>query len=126
MNVACNAAFQSGPGMAVYFASKAYVLFLSEAVNSEVRGTGVSITAFCPGPTQTGFLEAGNLQNSKLVKGKTLPSANSVAKKGYKAMMKGKAVVIPGLMNNIQAFSVRLAPRSLVVATTKFLQAKVD
>lgn len=125
MNVASTAAFQSGPGMAVYYATKAYVLFLSEAIDSEVRGKGISVTAYCPGPTQTGFFIAGNVQDSRLVKGRILPTAKSVAETGYKAMMKGKTVAIPGIMNKILAFSVRFVPRAMAVATAKFLQKKV-
>ena len=125
MNVASTAAFQPGPGMAVYYATKAYVLFLSEAIHSEVRDKGISVTAYCPGATQTGFFAAGNAQNIRLVKGRNLPSARSVAETGYRAMMKGRAVRIPGFMNNILAFSIRFTPRAMAVSITKFLQAKV-
>jgi len=126
MNVASTAAFQSGPGMAVYYATKAYVLFLSEAIDSEVRGKGVSVTAYCPGPTETGFFTAGNATESRLVKLRRPASSMSVAESGYKAMMKGKTVAIPGIMNNLMAFSVRLTPRFIVVAITKFLQEKTQ
>jgi hypothetical protein len=111
--------------MAVYYATKAYVLFLSEAIDSEVRSKGISVTAYCPGPTQTGFFEAGNVQDSRLVKGRTLTSARIVAQKGYKAMIKGKTVAIPGMMNTIMSFSVRFIPRAAAVRIAKFMQEKI-
>lgn len=124
MNVASTAAFQSGPGMAVYYATKAYVLFLSEAIDSEVRSKGISVTAYCPGPTETGFFAAGNVTDSRLVKIRRPASSRSVAESGYKAMMKGKTVAIPGILNKLMAFSVRFTPRALVVIIAKYLQGK--
>ncbi|MHC1706345.1 MAG: SDR family NAD(P)-dependent oxidoreductase [Bacteroidales bacterium] len=115
MNVASIASFQPGPGMAVYFATKAYVLSFSEAINSELKDNGITVTALCPGPTQSGFMEASALDNSKLFKGKKHPDSRTVARFGYKAMMKGKAVAIHGTKNYILANSGRFAPRALVV-----------
>lgn len=126
MNVTSTAAFQSGLTMAVYYATKAYVLSFSEAVDNEVRERGVTITALCPGPTESGFQTAAALEESGLVKGKKLPSAKDVAEYAYKAMMKGKTVAIHGLMNTILANSVRLMPRSVVVKITRKLQDKVQ
>ena len=124
MNVASTAAFQPGPMMAVYFATKSYVLFLSEAMASELEGTGVTVTALCPGATESGFQSAASLEESKMVKGKKLPTSAEVAEYGYKAMMKGEAVAIHGMFNYLMANSVRFSPRSLVVKLVKSLQGK--
>jgi uncharacterized protein len=124
MNVASTAAFQSGPTMAVYYATKAYVLSFSEAVNNEVSDKGVTITTLCPGATESGFQAAAAMEESALVKGKKLPTSKEVAEYGYKAMMKGKTVAIHGFMNTLMATSVRFTPRPLVVAITRKLQDK--
>ena len=121
MNVASSAAFQPGPTMAVYFATKAFVLHFSEAVNEELKGSGVTVTALCPGATVSGFQAAANMADSSLFKGKKLPSAKEVAQYGYAAMMKGKAVAIHGTLNYLLANSGRFAPRSLVVKVTRAL-----
>jgi hypothetical protein len=114
MNVASTAAFMPGPGMAVYYASKAYVLSFSEALTRELRGTGVTVTTLCPGPTDTGFAASAGLGKSLLHR--ILPAATSpeVAKAGYKAMMKGKAIIIPGFMNKLSTFTPRFSPRGMV------------
>ncbi len=124
MQVASTAAFQPGPEMSVYYASKAFVLHFSEAIANELAGSGVTVTALCPGPTESGFQSAAALEESKLVKGKKLPTSEDVARYGYKAMMKGKAVAIHGTMNYLLANSVRFTPRSLVVAITRKIQEK--
>lgn len=124
MNVASTAAFQSGPTMAVYFATKAYVLSFSEAVDNEVRNQGVSITTLCPGATESGFQAAAAMEESNLVKGKKLPSSKEVAEYGYRAMMQGQTVAIHGMMNWILANSVRFIPRAWVVKITRKLQDK--
>ena len=114
MNVASTAAFMPGPGMAVYYASKAYVLSFSEALTRELKGTGVTVTTLCPGPTDTGFASSAGLGKSLMHR--ILPPATSieVAKAGYKAMMKGKAIEIPGFTNKLSAMSPRFTPRSMV------------
>jgi len=124
MNVASTASFQPGPTMSVYFATKAYVLSFSEAVNNEVREKGITVTALCPGSTESGFQAAAGLEESKLIKGRNLPSSKQVAEYGYRAMMKGKTVAIHGLMNAIMATSVRFIPRALVVKTARKIQEK--
>lgn len=126
MNVASTAAFQPGPTMAVYYATKAYVLHFSEAIANEVKDKGVTVTALCPGPTESGFQEAASLEGSRLFKGKKIPSSKSVAEYGYKAMMRGQVVAIHGTMNNILAFFVRFMPRALIVKVTRMIQAKVS
>jgi short-subunit dehydrogenase len=124
MNVASTAAFQPGPTMAVYYATKAYVLSFSEAVDNEVRDKGISITSLCPGATESGFQAAAAMEESNLVKGKKLPTSKEVAEYGYTAMLKGKTVAIHGLMNSILANSVRFTPRALVVRITRKIQDK--
>jgi short-subunit dehydrogenase len=113
LNVASTAAFQPGPLMAVYYASKAYVLHFSEAIAEELQGTGVKVTAFCPGPTKSGFQSEAGMEASRLVRG-PMPSAADVARVGYRAMWRGKRVVVPGLLNRMLVQSVRLSPRRLV------------
>ncbi|MEI6021396.1 MAG: SDR family oxidoreductase [Bacteroidota bacterium] len=124
MNVASAAAFQPGPTMAVYYATKAYVLHLTEAISNEIENTGVSITALCPGATISGFKDAADLQESKLFKNKSLPTSKEVAEYGYEQMLKGKVVAIHGMMNFLMANSVRFAPRSLVLKIVRMIQDK--
>lgn len=124
MNVASTAAFQSGPTMAVYYATKAYVLSFSEAVNNEVSDKGVTVTILCPGATESGFQAAAAMEESNLVKGKKLPTSKEVAEYGYSAMMKGKTVAIHGLLNYLMANAVRFAPRALIVKLTRKIQDK--
>jgi len=125
LNVASTAAFMPGPLMAVYYATKAYVLSLSEALNSELQGTGVSVTALCPGPTRTGFQARAQMQSSRLVQGKIMDSA-TVAKIGYRALMAGKPLVIPGFTNQVQAMAPRLLPRSAMPGLVKRAQERVQ
>lgn len=124
MNVASTAAFQSGPTMAVYFATKAYVLSFSEAVDNEVSDKGVTVTSLCPGATESGFQAAAAMEESNLVKGRKLPTSKEVAVYGYNSMMKGKTVAIHGMMNYLLANSVRFTPRALVVKLTRKIQDK--
>lgn len=125
MNVASTAAFQPGPLMAVYYATKAYVLSFSEALSEEMRGTGVKVTALCPGPTVTGFQTRAAMEDSKLVLGRKLPDAATVAAAGFKAMMAGKPVYIHGLRNRLLAHSIRFSPRAVVRPMVKRLQERV-
>ena len=122
LNVASTAAFQPGPTMAVYYATKSYVLFLSEAIYNELQGTGVNVTCLCPGATESGFQNAAAMGESNLVKGKKLPSAREVAEFGYKALMKNKMTVIHGLYNYIMANAIRFTPRKLVLTLVRKIQ----
>jgi short-subunit dehydrogenase len=124
LNVASTAAFQPGPTMAVYYASKSFVLSFSEAIYNELQGTGVSVTCLCPGATQSNFFEAASMHESNLVKGKKLPTSKEVAEFGYKAMMKNKLTVIYGWMNAVMATSIRFAPRKLVLKIVRKIQEK--
>jgi len=115
LNIASTAAFQPGPLMAVYYASKAYVLSFSEALSNELQGTGVTVTTLCPGPTQTGFEKAASLQESGLFKTMKPAIATDVALFGYKALMKGKTMVIYGWLNKLMVFANRITPRTIIV-----------
>ena len=123
LNVASTAAFQPGPLMAVYYATKAYVLSFSEAVAEEVRGSGVTVTALCPGPTESGFQAGAAMEDSKLVNGRKLPGAAVVAKAGYRAMCRGDAIEVVGLSNKVLASSVRFTPRPVIRRLVHRMQA---
>jgi hypothetical protein len=126
MNVASTAAFMPGPLMSVYYATKAYVLSFSEAIREELKGSGVKVTVLCPGPVATGFQDRAEMQGSKLLQQRMNPlmSPEAVAKAAYEAMMRGQAVVIPGLINQVQALSPRLLPRAVVPGIVKSSQAR--
>ncbi|WP_366658470.1 SDR family oxidoreductase [Fodinicurvata sp. EGI_FJ10296] len=113
MNVASVASFVPGPRMAVYHATKAYVLSYSEALAEELRGTAITVTALCPGPTQSGFAEAAEAGESPLFKGK-LPTSRDVAAFGVRAMERGRRVAIHGASNKALVQSLRTLPRSVV------------
>jgi short-subunit dehydrogenase len=121
LNVASTAAFQPGPLMAIYYATKAFVLSFSEALAEELKESGVTVTALCPGPTATQFSKRAELEQSKLFKGGVVPVLDpvTVARIGYEELMKGRRVVIPGLINKIGALSVRLLPRNLVAQVAR-------
>ncbi len=125
INTASTAAFQPGPYMAVYYATKAFVLSFSEAIASELDGSGVTVTAFCPGPTASGFQDKAVMQASALVKGKKLPTADEVAAASYAAMQRGQRVFIPGAMNWLMAQSPRFTPRNVVTALVKQMSKPV-
>ena len=113
LNVASTAAFQPGPGMAVYFATKAFVLSLSEAVHEEVKPHGIRVTALCPGPTRTEFGEVAGFGGNGAFDRLSMDSP-TVVSAGLRGLERNKAVVIPGAMNKAGAFSGRLVPRALV------------
>jgi Short-chain dehydrogenases of various substrate specificities len=123
LNVASTAAFQPGPLMAVYYASKAYVLSFSEALAEELRNTGVTVTALCPGPTKTEFAAAAEIENTRLF-ASVVAAASDVAEFGYEATMEGKRVAIPGMMNKIVAQSNRFAPRIVATKLVRLLQER--
>jgi len=122
LNLASTAAFQPGPLMAVYYATKAYVLSFSEAIADELRDSGVTVTALCPGPTDTGFAVAARLESSRLFNMAKPMSSAAVARVGYEAMKGGKRVVIPGLRNKLLAQSIRVTPRRMVTTFVRKLQ----
>jgi short-subunit dehydrogenase len=125
MNVASTAAFQAGPLMAVYYASKAYVLSFSEGIANELRGTGVTVTCFCPGATDTNFQHRAGTENSRLFKQLSPADVKAVARDGYRAVMKGQTVAISGWRNWLVAESTRFAPRKVVTSISRWVAEKV-
>jgi short-subunit dehydrogenase len=121
LNVASTAGFVPGPQMAVYHATKAYVLSLTEAVADELRGTGVTVTALCPGATKTEFFKADAAESSNWLTKMPLPTARSVAEAGWRAMLRGQVIHVPGLNNKVSAFLPRLLPRKMVARVTGML-----
>lgn len=117
LNIASTAAFQGGPGMAVYFATKAYVVSFSEGIAHELRGTGVTVTAHCPGATHTGFAAAAGAGETLLFKG-AVATAPATARHGYLAMQRGRVVSIHGLLNRLMYWGGLLTPRWLLARIT--------
>lgn len=113
MQVASLAALVPGPYLSCYYASKAYVLSHSLALARELRGTGVTVTALCPGPTATGFQARAGMERAELFRMRVMDSM-TVARAGYQGMMRGRKVVVPGAGNKLSAFMTRLAPRGVV------------
>jgi uncharacterized protein len=125
MNVASVAGFQAGPLMAVYYATKAYVISFSEAIANEVRRCGVTVTCFCPGATHTGFAQRAGIQESRLFKLGAM-SAEKVAFDGYRAVMEGRGLAISGLHNKALVQSERFAPRRLTTAISRWITEQVE
>jgi len=126
MNVASTAGFQPGPLMAVYYATKAYVISLSEALASELQGSGVTVTCLCPGATDTEFQKRAGTENTALFRKLRPMDAQTVARAGYRGLMSGKTLVIPGFRNRLLAESVRFGPRKLVTAISRKILQQVE
>jgi hypothetical protein len=122
LNVASTAGFVPGPLLAVYYATKAYVLSFSQAIGNELHGTGITVTALCPGPTRTGFAQEAGLGSSNMFGNPNVMEAAPVAAAGYEGMMKGKAIVIPGLVNKLLIETIRITPRWAVPMITRWFQ----
>jgi short-subunit dehydrogenase len=120
LSVASTAAFQPGPLMAVYYASKAYVLSFTQGLSNELHGTGVTATVLCPGPTRTGFQKRARLGNSRLFR-RGVMDPEPVAEAGYRGLMTGKRLVIPGLTNRFLATSVRAVPTGMMLRLVRKL-----
>ncbi len=121
LNVASTAAFQPGPLMAVYYASKAYVLSFSEALAYELRGSGVKVSVLCPGPTKTGFQGRARMGDSKL-DGRRTMSAAQVARIGYKGLVRGKRVIVPGFQNKMLTYVIKFMPRKMITGLVMKMQ----
>ena len=126
MNVASTAGFQPGPLMAVYYATKAYVISFSEALANELDGNGVTVTCLCPGATETGFAGRAGNDESRLFKKLRPMDAKTVARAGYRGLLKGKTLVIPGFRNWLVAESIRVSPRKVVTAISRWVSEKVE
>ncbi len=128
LNVASIAGFAPGPGMAIYYASKAFVLNFSDALSTELKGTGVTVTALCPGPVNTGFADAAGFKQNILFSGKEDGKAAKVSRYGYGMMQRGKPIAVPGAVCKLGAFATRLAPREFAkwfiykVQTSRFVK----
>ncbi len=120
LNVGSTGSFSPVPTMAVYGATKAYVLSFSEAIAEELRGTGVSVTALCPGVTITGFQARSGVGEARMVTMGSM-TAGRVAAIGYRALMRGQPVIIPGFWNSLMIFVTRFAPRSLMARISRQL-----
>jgi uncharacterized protein len=125
LNLASTAGFQPGPLMAVYYATKAYVISFSEALAEELSGTGVAVSVLCPGPTATGFQRRAGMEASKLFSGMLqVADAAAVARAGYEGFRAGKRIVIPGLINKVGVQSIRVSPRALATRLVKRMQER--
>lgn len=121
LNVASIASFMAGPGMASYYASKAFVRSFSEAVAAELRGSGVTVTALCPGPVRTNFEAAAHMEGSWMFKLLFPANPRTVAEAGYRAMMRGRRLCYPGLLPQLAGLFARVAPRRLSAAVAGFV-----
>lgn len=126
MNVASTAGFQPGPLMAVYYATKAYVISFSEAIANELQNSGVTVTCFCPGATETGFAKRAGNDTSRVFKRFGAMDAAKVADDGYRAMMQGRTLAICGAQNWLVAQSTRFAPRRLVTSISRWVSERVE
>lgn len=117
LNLGSTASFLPGPYMAVYYASKAYVLSFSEALNYELRDTGVTVTCLCPGPTRSGFQARAGMHESRLMQG-VFGDPRDVARAGYKALMNGQPLVVPGALNWLTSVGPRFSPRRLLTTVS--------
>jgi short-subunit dehydrogenase len=124
LNVASTAAFMPGPLMATYYATKAYVLSFSEALNSELAKSGVTVTALCPGPTSSGFQSRAGMEESRLVRGREIMDVGTVAQAAYAGLMRGRPVVIPGTSNWLTTLMPRLLPRRIIPGIVKRAQGR--
>lgn len=120
LNIGSTGSFAPAPLNAVYCASKAYVLNFSEGISKDLEGTGITVTTLCPGATETEFAEKAGLLNTRLFSSSVM-SAEKVAKIGYRALFKGKRLVVAGLSNKFLVFSLRFTPRMLVLSFGKRL-----
>jgi short-subunit dehydrogenase len=124
LNVGSMAGFLPGPGMAVYYATKAYVLSFSEALHSELESRGIRVTVLCPGPVPTEFAARAGVSGGRLAPGILTQSAEKVAKAGYRGLMRGQRLVVPGLANKLVTILVRIVPRRLLLRIVDSRQSR--
>jgi short-subunit dehydrogenase len=126
LNVSSTAGFMPGPQMAVYHATKAYLLSLSEAVAEELRGSAVTVTALCPGATKTNFAHDAGMEDIPLFTWTRPADAGAVAEAGWRGMKRGRRILVTGWLNKVFAFGPRFAPRTLVTWIAQFVLGKPD
>ena len=126
MNVASTAGFQPGPLMAVYYATKAYVISFSEALANELADKGISVTCLCPGATETAFAGRAGNDATRLFKNLRPMDAKTVARVGYRGLLKGKTLVIPGFRNWLVAESIRVSPRKMVTSVSRWISERAE
>ena len=119
LNIGSMAGFLPGPGMAVYYATKAYVLSFSEALHSELKPRGIRVTVLCPGPVPTEFADRAGLSKSAMGPSFLIQSAEQVAEAGYRGLMRGTRVIIPGVMNRMVPVITRLLPRGIMTVISR-------
>lgn len=124
LNLSSLAAFQPGPLMSLYYATKGFILSFSEAIANELKGSGVTVTALCPGPTKTSFQEVVSCDTSQNKIAFNMANPKDVAAYGYKSMMKGRAVAIPGGLNKILGTLPRFIPRNMATKIVRRIQEK--
>jgi short-subunit dehydrogenase len=124
LNVGSVAGFLPGPGMAVYYATKAYVLSFSEALHSELKARGVRVSVLCPGPVPTEFAVRAGVKGLSLAPDFLSQSAEDVAEAGYRGLMQGRRTIIPGLLNKLLVLLIRLLPRRVVMAVVDRRQSR--
>ena len=127
LNLSSVAGFQPGPLLAVYHASKAFVVSFSEAIMDELKDTGVNVTVLCPGPTDTNFFDRADMENARILKEGIIMEPGEVARIGFDALMENERIVIPGLSNKLLTFSRRFMPKSAQAALNKkFYEVKEE
>ncbi|MGC1464516.1 MAG: SDR family oxidoreductase [Pseudolabrys sp.] len=124
LNVGSMAGFLPGPGMAVYYATKAYVISLSEALHSELAPRGVRVTVVCPGPVPSEFAARAGIKNGSLAPGILTKSAEQVAEEGYRGLMRGQRLVVPGAFNRLVTVLIRLVPHSILLSAVDRRQSR--
>lgn len=123
LNIASMAGFIPGPLHSVYYSSKSFVISFSEALSNELKKENVTVSVLCPGPTETEFFKVANMIGARTLK-RGASSAHNVAKIGYKEMIHGKRLIVPGIMNKIFLFGIRFLPRSIILTISRFFMEK--
>lgn len=125
LNISSIAAFPPGPFLAVYYASKAYLLAWSEGIAEELAGCGVRVTAYCPGPTRTHFQQAAAAERSAVFNSKRMPDGDAVGQAAWRAALAGRRVVVHGLFNKLQVFGMRFTPRIVLAKIVRLISRPV-
>ena len=125
LNIASTASFPPGPYLAAYYGRKAYLRVWSEGIAEELASRGVSVTAFCPGPVRTQFAQRAHARRSALFNSGRLPDGDEVGRAAWQACMAGRRLVVHGLLNKLQVFSMRFTPRIVLAKVVRFVSRPV-